>query len=82
MYVGRVAKWSETDRNQVFHFDFVIDECVAPQYVGKTSKALLRLGEDRITLAGNEPGRPDQPKAFERQGDTRVFSFKQVMEEQ
>jgi hypothetical protein len=81
-YVGRVTEWRATGRDQVFHFDFVIDECVAPQYVDKTSKALVRMGEDRITLAGNEPGRLDRPKAFERQDGTRVFSFERLVEEQ
>lgn len=80
-YVGRLMAGQPTDRDRVFAVDFAIEECVAPEYVGRTSKALVRLGGDRLTLAGNEPGREDRPADFEPEGDTRVFNFERVQRE-
>ncbi|MCP5517098.1 MAG: hypothetical protein H7A45_07575 [Verrucomicrobiales bacterium] len=80
-YVGRLVAASRTDRDQVFAVDLKIEECVVPEYIGRMTKALVRLGEDRLTLAGNEPGREERPTGFERQGETRVFNFERLRAE-
>lgn len=53
----------------------VITECPFPQYVGKTANAIYRIEDGTLTLAGNEPGDPAMPAAFDRPGD-RQFVFK------
>ena|ERR1035437_4134787 len=53
----------------------VITECPAPQYVGKTVNAIYRIEDGALTIAGNEPGNPAMPAAFDAPG-TRKFAFK------
>jgi len=77
-YVGRLGALEPTDRDGVFALDLEITECVAPEYVGCVAHALVRLGRDRLTLAGTEPGRTPRPKGFEPDRDTRVFVFERV----
>jgi len=55
--------------------DFSISECPMPNYVGKLSKAIYRLEENALTLAGSEPGDENRPSSFEPSGGTRVFQF-------
>jgi uncharacterized protein (TIGR03067 family) len=53
----------------------VIEECAAPKYVGKTSRAIYKLEDTTLTLAGNEPGHEQRPTSFDAAGRARVFMF-------
>lgn len=53
----------------------VITECPAPQYVGKTANAIYKIEDGTLTIAGNEPGNPAMPAAFDAPG-ARKFVFK------
>ena len=53
----------------------VITECPAPQYVGKTANAIYQIEDGTLTIAGNEPGNPAMPAAFDAPG-ARKFVFK------
>ena len=50
----------------------VITECPAPQYVGKTANAIYRIEGGTLTLAGNEPGNPAMPAAFDAPGARQI----------
>jgi len=56
--------------------DFIISECPMPNYVGKIAKAIYKLEESTLTLAGSEPGNESRPVSFDPSGGTRVFQFK------
>jgi uncharacterized protein (TIGR03067 family) len=45
-----------------------LTESCQPQYVGKTSMAIYLLQEGKLTLAGNEPGKPEPPATFDAPG--------------
>lgn len=49
-------------------------ECSVPEYVGQTIYAIYRIEGNTLTLAGNEPGNPDAPAAFDAPG-ARRFVF-------
>lgn len=49
-------------------FIAVISECPFAQYVGKTSMLIYRLENGTLTFAGNEPGNPAVPAAFDAPG--------------
>ena len=53
----------------------VVNQCPAPQYVGKTTHAIYQLKGDMLTIAGNEPGNPEIPSAFDAPG-SRQFVLK------
>lgn len=53
----------------------VITECPFPQYVGKTANAIYRIENGALTIAANEPGNPEMPKAFDAPG-LRSLVFK------
>jgi uncharacterized protein (TIGR03067 family) len=53
----------------------VVTESAAPQYVGKTAKAIYQIKEGKLTITAKEPGNPDVPTAFEGP-DTRTIVFK------
>lgn len=55
--------------------DFTISECGLPDYVGKISKAIYRLEESTLTLAGSEPGDEKRPSSFDPSGGNRVFQL-------
>ena len=55
--------------------DFTITECALPDYVGKVSKAIYKLGEGTLTMAGSEPGVESYPGDFGTPAGTRVFKF-------
>ncbi len=55
--------------------DFVISECAMPAFVGKIAKAIYKLEESTLTLAGSEPGDESRPTSFDPSGGTRVFQF-------
>jgi RNA polymerase sigma factor (sigma-70 family) len=52
----------------------VITDCVAPQYVGKTSCAIYQIQGGTFTMVGNEPGNPKVPSSFDAP-DGRKFVF-------
>ena len=56
----------------------VVTECPAPQYVGKTSHAIYKIEDGKLTLTGNEPGNPAVPGSFNAPGARQlVFTLKQ-----
>jgi uncharacterized protein (TIGR03067 family) len=57
--------------------DFTIEECPAPNYVGKIAKAIYKLEDGVLTLAGSEPGSETRPVSFDADpsGEVRVFEF-------
>ncbi len=57
--------------------DIVIENCSAPQYNGKTAKAIYRLEGRTLTIAAKEPGDASLPAGFERNAtsEARVFVF-------
>jgi len=56
--------------------DFTISECAMPDFVGKIAKAIYKLEEGTLTLAGSKPGDESRPSGFDPSGGTRVFQFK------
>jgi hypothetical protein len=50
----------------------LISECPFPQYVGKTSMAVYRIEAGTLTIAGNEPGKPAAPLAFDAPDSVRM----------
>jgi uncharacterized protein (TIGR03067 family) len=50
----------------------LVKECPFPQYVGKTSMAIYRVEGDTLTIAGNEPGNPAVPAAFDAPEAARI----------
>jgi RNA polymerase sigma factor (sigma-70 family) len=52
----------------------VITDCVAPEYVGKTSYAIYQIQGGTFTMVGNEPGNPNVPSSFDAPGG-RKFVF-------
>ena len=55
--------------------DFTITECPMPDYVGKLTKAIYKIEENTLTLAGSEPGDENRPSSFEPSGGARVFQL-------
>jgi uncharacterized protein (TIGR03067 family) len=53
-------------------FVALVSECPFPQYVGKTSMAIYRVEGDTLTIAGNEPGKPDAPAGFDAPDAARI----------
>jgi len=45
-----------------------ITECPLPKYIGKTSYGIYRIEGETLTIAGNEPGRPEAPSSFDAPG--------------
>jgi uncharacterized protein (TIGR03067 family) len=52
-----------------------ITECGVPKYNGMTTRAIYRIEDRTLTLAGNEPGDPAGPSSFDASG-TRRFVLK------
>jgi len=50
----------------------VVTECPFPGYVGKTSHAIYKLEDGKLTLAGNEPGNPAVPANFDAPGSRQL----------
>jgi uncharacterized protein (TIGR03067 family) len=55
--------------------DFTISECAMPDYIGKIAKAIYKLEESTLTLAGSEPGDESRPTSFDPSRGIRVFQF-------
>ncbi len=57
--------------------DVLIEDCLAPQYVGKVANAIYKFDGETLTIAANEPGVVLRPTAFDRDapGHPRVFVF-------
>ena len=53
--------------------DYIIAECAAPQYVGKTSKGIYEIKDGTLTMAANEPGSGTRPVSFESADAARIF---------
>ena len=54
-----------------------ITDCPFPKYVGQTANAIYRIEKGKLTIAGNEPGDPAMPTAFNARGTrTMVFTMK------
>lgn len=53
----------------------VITDAPDLQYVGKTVNAIYRIKDGALTIAGNAPGNPAPPAAFDAP-DARQFVFK------
>ncbi len=73
-YKGSAVLNEELAPKQV---DFTIEECPAPNYVGTISKAIYKLDDGVLTLAGSEPGDETRPDSFgsDPSGRIRVFEF-------
>jgi uncharacterized protein (TIGR03067 family) len=52
----------------------VITDCVAAQYIGKTSYAIYEIKDGTFTMAGNEPGKTTAPANFDAL-NVRKFVF-------
>jgi len=52
-----------------------VTDCPFPKYVGKVSRGIYKIEGDTMTLAANEPGRPDVPSAFDA-ANSRQFVLK------
>jgi uncharacterized protein (TIGR03067 family) len=52
-----------------------ITDCPFPKYVGKVANAIYRVENGTLTIAGNEPGKPNMPTGFDDQG-ARVIALK------
>jgi uncharacterized protein (TIGR03067 family) len=52
-----------------------ITDCPFPKYVGKVANAIYRVENGTLTIAGNEPGKPNMPTGFDDQG-ARVIAFR------
>jgi len=49
-----------------------ITECPFPKYVGKTAFAIYKIDGNALTIAANEPGNPNIPKAFNARGVRQI----------
>ena len=70
-YKGTFTLHEDTTPKQMI---VVITDCAAPQYVGKTANAIYKIENGTLTIAGNEPGNPAMPAAFDAPG-TEVMTF-------
>jgi uncharacterized protein (TIGR03067 family) len=71
-YKGTFVLREDTNPKQCI---FSVTECAAPDYVGKVSHAIYSIENGALTIAGNEPGNPEPPSAFDADG-ARRFRFK------
>ncbi len=55
--------------------DVMIQNCSAPQYNGKTAKAIYKLERKALTIAATEPGDGSLPAGFERKAASRARVF-------
>lgn len=55
--------------------DVLIQDCPAPQYIGKTAKGIYRLEGKTLTIAANEPGDDSRPTGFDRNATSRARVF-------
>lgn len=68
-YKGTFSLREDTSPRQ---YIALISECPFPEYVGKTSMAIYRMEGGTLTIAGNEPGKPDAPSAFDAPDAARM----------
>jgi len=73
-YVGTLTLIPHTKPRQAA---VLITDCGFPQYVNQTAHSIYRLEGKTLTIAGNEPGNPAVPTAFEHNptSHTRAFVF-------
>jgi len=53
-----------------------ITDCPQPKYVGKSSMAIYKIEDGKLTLVGNRPGVLEVPKDFDGDAASRRFVFK------
>jgi uncharacterized protein (TIGR03067 family) len=70
-YKGTFTLHEDTTPKQMI---VLITDCAAPQYVGKTANAIYKIENGTLTIAGNEPGNPTMPAAFDAPG-CRLITF-------
>jgi uncharacterized protein (TIGR03067 family) len=71
-YKGTFTIKTNKDPKQI---DLLLKEMPLAQYVGKTSLGIYKIEGNNLTLALNEPGKPDRPESFTASGGTQVFIF-------
>jgi uncharacterized protein (TIGR03067 family) len=49
-----------------------VRDCPEPSYIGKKCLAIYRIDGEKLTITGNEPGKPEVPSAFDA-ADSRRF---------
>jgi uncharacterized protein (TIGR03067 family) len=73
-YKGTFTLHEDSDPKQMI---ITITDCPFPKYVGQTANAIYRIEKGKLTIAGNEPGDPAMPTAFNAPGTrTMVFTMK------
>jgi len=55
-----------------------IKDCPAPDFIGKTSNAIYKIEDGKLTLTGHHPGSNTTPKSFEGDETARTFILKKV----
>lgn len=71
-YKGTYTLHEDTNPKQM---TVLINDCPAPQYVGKTANAIYRIENGVLTIAGCEPGNPAIPASFDAPG-VRQLTFR------
>ena len=71
-YKGTFTIKTDKDPKQI---DLLLKEGPLAQYVGKPSLGIYKIEGNNLTLALNEPGKPDRPESFTAAGGTQVFIF-------
>jgi uncharacterized protein (TIGR03067 family) len=75
-YKGKLVLNPAANPKQV---DFVVQECSAAEYVGKSALGIYKLDDDAtLTLASNEPGVETRAQTFERGEGRVVFVFRKA----
>ncbi len=72
-----LAKFIPNPKARPNEADVLIQDCPAPQYIGKIAKGIYRLEGKKLTIAANEPGDESRATSFERTGNSRsrIFVF-------
>ena len=55
-----------------------ITECAQPDFVSKSSIAIFKIEDGKLTLTGHKPGAPDAPQSFAGDTTARTFIFKKA----
>jgi len=71
-YAAKLILKESTNPRQA---DILIENCPAPQYVGKTAKGIYKLEGKTLTVPACEPGDESLPDGFERNGTSRARVF-------
>jgi uncharacterized protein (TIGR03067 family) len=73
-YVGRLTLDPKTQPRQAI---ILIESCAFPKYANQVARAIYKLEDKKLTIAGHEPGNPAAPTAFAHStaDQTRAFMF-------